>query len=72
MKNDDKEYHERVKEIKELYDISEAEEILLLQMIMMIKMLGFSSKLSVKLLRTSTAIMEMIHELDTKDEASKK
>ena len=59
--NKDK-FNERIKEIKELYDISESETVLLNQMQILIQMLGYSSNLTLKLLRALTAMFEVVCE----------
>lgn len=49
-----------IKELKVLYGISEAEESCMTQMLFMIKMLGYSPELTVKLLKALTAMIEII------------
>ena len=61
---------ERMKEVKKIYDISEAEEQCLIQMSVMIKMLGFSLQLSTKLLKALAALHEVL--LDEITEKGKK
>lgn len=60
--NDLRKLSERIDEIKKLYDIGEAEMMCLTHMSLMIKMLGFSPKLRLKLLKALSAIDEMIVE----------
>ena len=51
---------EKIDEIKKLYEVGEAEMQCLIQMSMMIKMLGYSPQLTTKLLKTLTAVNEML------------
>jgi hypothetical protein len=51
-----------IKDLKKLYGISEAEESCMMQMLFMIKMLGYSPELTIKLLRALTAMMEIIQD----------
>ena len=51
-----------IKELKVLYGISEAEESCMMQMLFMIKMLGYSPELTIKLLKALTAMMEIIQD----------
>jgi len=53
---------ERFDEIKELYEISDAETVLLGQMQAIIQMLGYSPKLTLKLLKALTSMLEVTHE----------
>lgn len=55
-----KKLHDRIEEIKKLYDISEAEMTCLTQMSLLLKMLGYSPQLRLKLMRALTAIDEVI------------
>lgn len=50
---------QQFKEIRELYGITEAEMICMTQMSMLIKMLGYSPQLTVKLLKALTAMFEI-------------
>jgi len=53
---------ERLKEIEKLYDVSEAERILLIQFVSHITTLGFSPKLLFKILQASAALIESLSE----------
>jgi len=57
---------ERIKEIEKLYDIGEAEFNCLVQLSALVKMLGYSPKLRLKLLKALCAIDEaIVDELDS-------
>lgn len=66
MKEPTKEDYQKAKEIYDLYNITEAETHLLLQLVVMIQMMGFSRKLTVKLMQAATAMIDMIHDEDEK------
>ena len=55
-----------IKDLKQLYGISEAEENCMMQMFTMIKLLGYSPELTIKLLKALTAMMEVIQDEDKK------
>ena len=57
------EYETRIDEVKKLYDISEAESSCLTQMLFMIQMLGYSPKLTLKLLKALSAMMEVTQDM---------
>lgn len=58
-----KRIHTRMNEIKRLYEISEAEMMLIQQLAMTVKLLmGTTPKLTLKLLRGYTAMVEMMIE----------
>lgn len=46
-------------EIKKLYDLSEAEVYLMLDLLMIIKAIGHSPKLALKLMKVATTILEV-------------
>ena len=60
--SDTKRIQEQLAEIKKLYDISEADEQCMLQLSFMVRMLGYSPQLTLKLLRALTAMFEVIHD----------
>jgi hypothetical protein len=51
---------EKWKELRTLYNISEAEEYLVFQLLLLVKMLGLSRKLSIKILNFASVAMEAI------------
>lgn len=70
MKND--RLFDLVNEYKTLYNINEAESILLVQLAQLVSMLGYSPRLTVKLLKTLSAIWEVLVDEMDKAKAEKK
>lgn len=54
----------KVEEIRKLYGVTEAEQHLLVGFIAMIQSFGWSRQLTVKLLQTAAALIEMITDED--------
>lgn len=50
--------HEHLEEIKKLYELSESDVQCMMQLFMMVKLNGYSPRLTVKLMKALTAMME--------------
>lgn len=59
MDNERKEL-ERVREIQELYGINEAETVLMLQFLSLVTTLGWSKKLTLKIIQATAALIEIV------------
>lgn len=53
---------EKIQEIQKLYDLSEAETVLLIQLIELMARMNWSKKLTIKLLNTAAAVLEATQE----------
>ena len=58
MRMSEREMHIRVEEIKKLYEVTEAESVLIAQYITMFELVGHSRKLTLRLLKILVAMME--------------
>lgn len=61
----------QMEEIRKLYDLSEAEAVLVGEMLIVIKSLGYTPELALKLMKAATAILEVtIEHWDDKNETN--